>query len=391
MISAIFGIVDAKGFRQFREVFIVIARKNGKTLLAAAIASYCTFCDGEYGGQVYFTAPKLEQANLCFNAFYQTITKDATLNKLAKKRRSDVYVESSNTTAKPIAFSAKKSDGFNVSLAVCDEIASWQGAAGLKFYEVLKSSVGARTQPLLLSITTAGYENEGIYDELYARSTRYLKGESGEHRLLPFLYVIDDPRKWNDINELYKSNPNLGVSVSVDYMLEEIAIAEGSLSKKAEFLVKYTNTKQNSSTAWLNAIDIAKASEEDITLEQFRHSYAVCGIDLSRTTDLTAATCVIEKNGELYCFAAFFLPAERIQEASAKDGLPYDIYIKKGWLVPSGENFVDYKDCTNWLLSLVKEYEILPLQIGYDRYSAQYLIQELKDIGFQTDDVFSGV
>lgn len=389
LVSAIFGIVDAKGFRQFREIFLVVARKNGKTLLAAAIASYCTFCDGEYGGRIYFTAPKLEQANLCFDAFYQTISKEPELAKLSKKRRSDIYVEGSNTTAKALAFNAKKSDGFNISLGICDEIASWNGAAGLKFYEVLKSSMGSRTQPILLSISTAGYE-EGIYDELFARSTRLLKGESGEHRLLPFLYVIDDYRKWNDISELQKSNPNLGVSVSVDYLLEEIAIAEGSLSKKTEFLVKYCNIKQNSSMAWLDAIDIDKASGEQFTLEDLRHSYAVCGIDLSRTTDLTAATCVIEKNGELYIFAKFFLPAEKIQEASARDALPYDIYVQKGWLTPSGDNFIDYHDCENWMLSLVKDYEILPLKVGYDRYCAQYLIQDLQQAGFQTDDVYQG-
>ena len=113
----------------------------------------------------------------------------------------------------------------------------------MKQYEVMKSAFGARRQPLLLSCSTSGYVNDGIYDELIKRCTRFLKGDSKEKRLFPLLYMIDDIEKWNDINELRKSNPNLGVSVSVDYMLEEIAVAEGSLSKKAEFLTKYCNIK----------------------------------------------------------------------------------------------------------------------------------------------------
>lgn len=243
LVSVLFGIVDKQGLRQFRETIIIMGRKNGKTLLAAAISAYMAFLDGEYGGRIYYAAPKLEQANLCYNAFYQMALKDPTLSARTQKRRSDIYIENSNTTIKPLAFSAKKSDGLNISLCVADEISSWSGDQGLKFYEVLKSSFGARRQPLLLSISTAGYLNDGVYDELIKRATAVLNGTSKETRLAPFLYMIDDPDKWNDINELRKANPNLGVSVTVDYMLDEIAIAEGSLSKRAEFLTKYCNIK----------------------------------------------------------------------------------------------------------------------------------------------------
>lgn len=389
-LSVLFGIVDETGARQWRECFFVCSRKQGKSLLAASIAAYCTFLDGEYGGRIYFAAPKLEQAALCFEAYHQMILQEPELNRMAQKRRTDIYIKDNNTTAKPLAFSAKKSDGLNISLAVCDECASWQGDQGLKFYEVIKSSFGARRQPLLLAMSTAGYINDGIYDELMKRATRVLLGDSKEKRLLPVLYMIDNVDKWNDINELQKSNPNLGVSVSVDYMLEEIAIAEGSLSKRGEFLTKYCNVKQNSSTAWLPAELVERASGAHLNLEDFRSTYCVAGLDLSQTRDLTCATAVIEKGGELYCFAQFFLPAERIDEATERDGVPYNIYIQRGILTPSGDNFVDYHDCYNWFTNLVQEYEILPLQVGYDRYSAQYLVQEMTAAGFHMDDVYQG-
>lgn len=390
LVSAIFGIVDENGVRQFREVIIIVARKNGKSLFASAIANYCLFLEGEYGAKIFCVAPKLDQADIIYNDIWQTVSSEPELERLIQRRKSDYYVESTNSSVKKIAFNAKKSDGFNPSLTICDEIASWPGDAGLKQYEVMKSALGARLQPLILSISTSGYINEGIYDELLKRATRFLLGDSKEKRLLPILYMIDDVTKWNDINELRKSNPNLGVSVSVDYLLEEIAVAEQSYSKKAEFMTKYCNVKQTSSQAFLNAVDVEKACGPELNLEDFRGCYCVGGIDLSRTTDLTACVVVIEKEGQLYCIARFCLPAERIEEATEKDGVPYRQYISKGWLIPSGDNFVDYHDCYKWFTDLVEQYELYPLQVGYDRYTAQYLVQDMKAYGFHMDDVFQG-
>ena len=402
LLACMFGLCDPKnGKRQFREVFLVVGRKNGKSLFASAIANYIFFEDGGFGARVYCVAPKLDQADIIYNDIWTMITQEPELMQqkdipleaqpnTARHRMTDLYIESSNSTVKKIAFSAKKSDGFNPSLCICDEVASWQGDAGLKQYEVMKSGMGARPEGIMLACTTSGYQNDSIFDELLKRSTRFLLGESKETRLLPFLYMIDDIDKWNDINELRKANPNLGVSIPVDYLLEEIAIAEGSLSKKVEFITKYCCQKQNSSTAWLSTQTVAKCMTEDIKLADFAHSYCVAGIDLSQTTDLTSACVVIERNGILNVFSKFWLPSERIDEASERDGVPYRIFIERGLLDPSGDNYVDYKDCYNWLVSLVEHYEILPLVVGYDRYSAQYLVQDLKTYGFQCDDVFQG-
>ena len=410
MLSAMFGIVDADGYRQFREVLLVVARKNGKSLLASGIGNYVFRVEGGYGAKVFCLAPKLEQADIVYNNIWQMIQLDPEWQELkklsqekdtqhrkihddsmlAKHRQTDLSIPGTNSTVKKIAFAAKRSDGFNPSLAICDEIAAWDGDKGLKQYEVMKSGMGARQEAMLLSCTTSGYVNDSIYDELIRRSTRFLLGDSKERRLLPILYMIDDVEHWNDINEQRKANPNLGVSVSVDFMLEEIAIAEQSLSKKAEFLTKYCCIKQSSSLAWLPAQVIENASGEDLDLNDFRNSYCVAGIDLSQTRDLTACTAVIEKNGELYVFAKFFLPAERIDEASQRDSLPYNIYIQRGLLQPSGDNYVDYHDAFDWFKMLVEEYQIFPLMTGYDRYSAQYLVQDMTAYGFKMDDVFQG-
>ena len=410
MLTAMFGIVDGDNHRQFREVLLVVARKNGKTKIASGVGDYEFRIDGGYGARVFCIAPKLEQADLVYNDIWQMITLDPEWqamkesfserdqhNKkilddsmLARHRQSDLAIPGTNSTVKKIAFSAKKSDGFNPSICICDEIAAWEGDKGLKQYEVMKSGMGARPEAILLSCTTSGYVNDSIYDELIKRSTRFLMGESKEKRLLPFIYMIDDVEKWNDINELRKSNPNLGVSVTVDYLLEEIAVAEGSLSKKAEFLTKYCCIKQNSSLAWLPAQVVNTASGDHLSPEDFRNSYCVGGIDLSQTRDLTSCCAVIEKGGELYVLSHFFLPAEKIDEATQRDGVPYNIYIQRGLLTPSGDNFVDYHDCFQWFVDLIEKYQIYPLVVGYDRYSAQYLVQDLQAYGFHMSDVYQG-
>lgn len=409
LLSLIYGIVDENGKRQFREIFLLIARKNGKSIIASGISKYHFENGDEYGAKIYNLAPKLDQADIVYNNTWQMITLDPDYKKkkamidearqarqkiddsfLQRHRMTDLYYPEFNSTIKKIAFSAKKSDGFNPSVCICDELASWEGDRGLKQYDVMKSGMGARSEPIMFSCTTAGYVNDSIFDELMRRATRFLLGDSKENRLLPVLYMIDDVEKWNDLNELKKSNPNLGVSISYDYMLEEIAIAEGSLPKKNEFMVKYCNIKQNSSLAWLSTKTVEKCISKPLRAEDLVHSYAVAGIDLSQTTDLTCALVLVERDGIINVLPKFWLPKNKLEDAIARDNLPYELYIQKGWLELSGEEFVDYHDCYNWLVEMVEKYQILPQVVGYDRYSSQYLIQDMKTYGFVTDDVYQG-
>lgn len=410
-LSALYGIIDEDGKRHFWEALLVVGRKDGKSILASGIADL-EFRNSSYGSEIYCVAPKLDQADIVYDTTWKMILLDPEYKALAehcdkrdargvkvndqsmlpKKRRSDLSIIGTNSTMKKVAFQAKTADGFNPSLCICDEIAAWPGERGLKMYEVMKSGMGARAgDALLLSMTTSGYENDGIYDELMKRSTRFLLGDSNEKRLLPVIYMIDDPDKWNDINEIRKAMPQLGKSVPIDYILNEISVAEQSLSKKAEFLCKYCCVKQNSSQAWLNTQDVAKCfSEKPLRFEDFSRCYAVAGLDLSQTTDLTAAVCIVEKNGKLHTFAHFWMPSEKIEEATARDSLPYMAYVAKGFLSLSGENFVDYRDVFRWFADLIEKYKIYSLKVGYDRYSAAYLVQDMSAYGYNMDDVYQG-
>ena len=180
--------MDKNGRRQFREVALFVGRKCGKTLLAAAIIAFEVYVDGEYGSEVYCVAPKLDQSDLVFSAFEFTKDKNPDLQKRTRKRKNDYIVDASNTTIKKIAFNEKKADGYNPMLTVADEMSSWPAGRGLKQYEVMVSGTGARVEPITLSISSGGYINDGIYDELFKRGTRVLLGKA--FLVLEYLFRI---------------------------------------------------------------------------------------------------------------------------------------------------------------------------------------------------------
>ena len=282
-----------------------------------------------------------------FDAFHKISVMDPDLAKEHQKRRSDIYIPAKNTTVAKLAFNARKADGFNPQFTNCDEIEAWPPAAGLKQYDVMTSGTGAREEPLTMSTGTAGYENDGIYDELFARGTAFLKGNSEETAILPIIYQADDGEKWDTLEEISKANPNLGVSVQWSFFEEEIRIARASRSKRVEFKAKYLNLKQNSSVAWLDFATVAACKCEQYRLEDFRGCKCVAGI-------------------------------------------PYDKFREQGDLIVTPGHTVDYHLVYDWLVALVKQYKIIPLRIGYDRYSADYLVQDLEKAGFTTDDVYQG-
>jgi len=390
-LSVAFGIVDDKGRRQFREFLWLMGRKMGKSIVGYGVGEYMLLMDGEYGAEVYCLAPKLDQTEIIYNGLRASLEKEPELAKKVKPRKTDLYVKETESILKRIPFSDKKSDGFNPHAVLCDELAAWPGQQGKRQYEVMTSAIGAREQPMICSFTTANYVKDGAFTELYKRGTAVLKGRSKEKRLFPLLYQIDDLDKWNDLNELKKSLPNLGVSVEIDFILEEIAKAESSLSKKSEFITKYCCIQQSSEMAWLSTKVVNDAVCDPIDPNDFRDCYAVGGIDLSQTTDLTSACLVIEKDGIEYVISHFWLPAGKIEEATARDGIPYEEMIAKGFMSRSGDNIVDYNDVFRWFLSMVQDYKILPLVVGYDRYSSQYLVQQMQqDGGFKMDDVYQG-
>ena len=388
VISLIFGIVDDGARRQFAEVLMVIGRKMGKTLLVAAIATYMAYAAGEYGSEIYFLAPKLDQSDLCYSALEFNVHAEPELEAITRSTKyRGLMIRETNTSIKKLAFTSKKSDGYSPQFYAADECSSWPGINGIRQWEVMVSGTGAREEPLGMAFSSGGYENDGIFDELMKRGTGFLMGHSQEKHLLPIIFMIDNPEKWDDLEELEKSLPGMGDSVSREFILREIAIAHESIPKEIEFKTKYCNLKQNLSTAWLKAEDISKMFGWRKPMEELKGKYCVCGIDLSQVIDMTCCGFICEIDGILWTKAHFFMPKNRLEEATKRDGIPYEIYIRKGFVSLSGEEHVDYRDVLQWFMDLVKKYKIYPLMTGYDRWSAMELIQEMTNKHFKCDSV----
>lgn len=390
-MGLIFGIVDDSGKRQFREAFEVVGRKQGKTLKAGAIGTYIGYAAGEFGSECYLLAPKLEQSDLCYSAIEFNVHAEPELEAITKSTKyRGLMIQETNTMIRKLAFTSKKSDGYNPMFYCADEVAAWPGVAGLRQWEVMASGTGARMEPLGLAISSGGYENDGLFDELMKRGTGFLMGNSREKHLLPIIYMIDNPEKWDDITELRKSLPGLGVSVSEEFIRKEIDTAHESLSKEIEFKTKYCNLKQNLSTAWLRAEDINKAFGHRMDLKGLTGHYCVGGVDLSQTTDLTCGCIITEVDGVLWIHSHFWLPNGRLEEAMKRDNIPYDIYIQKGFLSLSGEQFINNDDVLHWFMDLVKQYKIYPLMVGIDRWGATEFIPKMNLKSFKTDTVSQG-
>lgn len=390
IVACIFGLVDDDGYRHFTEIVLIIGRKQGKSTFAAALEMTIAYTEPELGMQLYNLAPKLQQAGIIYNQTLLMIAKNKTASKLGKKRRSDFYIAKSNTTIAPLAFNSKKSDGFNPYFACFDEFAAWEGVKAIDMWNVMLSAQGGRHDPINLACSTANFIDGGLYDELFPRCTSVLLGTSEEENLLPFLFMIDDMQKWDDVQELKKALPNLGVSFFEKNLYKEIRKAHASPSYKNEFLCKYCNIKMNTVAAWIPQEAIRLSQGEAIKPDDFRKMACVGGVDLSQTTDLTSACVVINFDGVNYVYSHFWIPAGRLKDLTERDNVDYSAMVSHGFLSLSGDKFVDYKDVTKWFVDLRKEYKLNILVIGYDRYSSTYFVDEMKQQGFLMDDVNQG-
>lgn len=388
--ACIFGLVDDDGARHFTEFVLIVGRKQGKSTWVAGLEACTIYTQPELGMQIYNLAPKLQQANIIYNQLLLMIEKNPILARKGKKRRTDYYLKDKNCTVAPLAFNSKKSDGFNPYFCCFDEFAAWPGKRSLDMYNVMLSGQGSRLDPINICCSTANFEDGGLYDELFERSTKVLMKTSEEKNLLPFMFMIDDLNKWDDIEELRKALPNLGVSFHVKNLEKEIRKAHESPAYKPEFITKYCNIKQNSTSAWLTDAEVRSTISPPFDMNMFYGMSGTGGADLSQTTDLTAAVILIRYNGDDYVLSHFWLPADKIKDASDRDNIDYGLLISHGFISPSGDKFVDYKDVTEWFVQMREQLKINIPVVGYDRYSSTYFVDEMKTKGFLMDDVNQG-
>lgn len=387
LIQAIFGFIhEDTGLRKYREVMLYVGRKNGKTMLAAGIALYMLIADGESGAEVYSYATKREQSKILFDGAYDAVRQSADLSKVLKKRRNDLYFPTTFSKMMPLSREASTLDGLNSSCVIIDELHAHPSRSG---YDVLKTSMSARSQPLMLVITTAGSMRGGAFDDIHDYANRVVDGDAKDGTFLPVLYELDKPDEWKDPAMWCKANPGLGTIKTMADLLAKLERASQSPRDRVEFMCKDMNIISNTSSAWLSYDDIN--NEERFDIEQFRGGWFIGGADLSRSVDLTCATAMmLGKDDRLYVKMMAWIPEDLLLKHEVTDKVPYRAWVDEGYVRTCPGGVIDYSMVTSWFKELVQNHDISPLEIGYDAWSAAYWANEMKDTGFRMRPVRQG-
>lgn len=387
-ISALFGFVDSKtGFRKYREAFFMVARKNGKSTMLAGIALYMLLADGEAGAEVYSVATKKDQAKIIFDEVCHMVSQSPYLRKHIKKRKSDLYFSASMSKLQPLGKNSDTLDGLNSSCVILDEA---HAVKDRNLYEVMKQSQSARTQPLFVTITTAGTVRECIFDDMYSYACKVADGVITDQTFLPIVYELDSKAEWKDPGAWFKPNPGLGRIKKLEDLMAKVERAKQSPKDLSGILCKDFNVRETLYNAWLDFDTIN--NESTFSLEDFRGCYAIGGADLSLTTDLTCATVLMlnPDTRERFVWQMYWLPEDNFNQRVAEEKIPYDKWREAGLVRLCRGNTIDYSDVTAWFLELVNEHGITPLWVYYDSWSARYWVEEMEGYGFPMERCIQG-
>lgn len=395
LLAATFGFVDIEGNRQYREVVLIVAKKNGKSLIASAVGLYLMTADGEAGPEVYAVATKRDQAKIIWQEAKRMRNKSKALRKRIRALVAELISDFNDGVFKPLASDVDTLDGLNVHGALMDEIHQWKNGRAL--FDIIADGGSAREQPLIFVTSTAGTIREDIYDEKYDYAKRVIDGyglDDGykDERFLAVVYEIDEREEWQNPEMWVKANPGLGTIKNQRTLAEKVERAKKNRNLVKNLLCKEFNVRETSTESWLTFQQAV--NETTVPMEYLEHSYAIGGCDLSATTDLTCATLLIAKPDDpnFYVLQKYFLPRSRIDEVeeNSKKEAPYLLYADQGWLHICEGATVDYHAVTMWFADMVKEHDIRPLWVHYDRALAGYWVPEMKEYGFDMVDTPQG-
>ncbi|MGG0759127.1 terminase large subunit [Bacillus paramycoides] len=381
-IAAAFGFVHGiDGTRKYREVLLVVARKNGKSTVGSGIGLYLQIADGEPGSEVYAVATKKDQAKLVWLESKRMVKKSPVLLKRIKPLVSEMVSEWNDSTFKPLGSDSETLDGLNVHGAMMDEIHAWKDK---NLYDVIVDGTSSREQPMIFMITTAGTVRESVYDMKYEEAEMLLNGLDDpdgykDDRFLPIIYELDKREEWTDPSKWKKANPGLGTIKKVDQLETKVNKAKANSLLVKNLLTKDFNIRETSTEAWLTFEQLNNIANYEIA--ELKPKYGICGVDLSSTTDLTSA-CVIFKvpNDEtIYAKHMYWLPEDLLEQRTNEDKIPYSTWRDMELLRTTPGNSIHYKFIVDWLVELREEYGLYLPWIGYDSWSAKYFVEDLKN------------
>ena len=389
MLQVAYGFKMADtGLRRFTEVILLIARKNGKTTFVAGI-DLAEFFLSRGGVDIVCASNTNDQAAILFEEINNMREQSKALSKPHRSKKNIFYIYSPKTKnkIKKLSGQSRNLDGFNIEVGCIDEVHEMTNS---KVYDAIKQSQSTKEEPLIFIITTEGKCVGGFLDSKLSYCRKMIKGEIKDERVLPWLYTQDSQEEiFTDKKSWQKSNPSLGAIKTYSYLEDIMNKAKNDLATRVTMLCKDFNIKQLESGSWMPFVEIN--NEEKIDIEHIKGSYAIAGVDLSSTTDLTAAVVVIVKDNKKYVLSHFFMPEDLVQKRMQEDNVPYDIWVRKGYITLSEGSQNDFSKVTEWFRSIVEKYDIRPLWVGYDPWNSRYWVDEMEDIGFTMEKVRQGV
>lgn len=384
LVASIFGIISKETkLRKHREVLLMLARKNGKSTLAAAIGLYMQMADGEPGSEVYALATKKDQAKIIWLEAKKMVKKSPVLLKRNKPLVAELKAEYNESSFKPLGRDSDTLDGLNVHCATLDEIHAWTDD---NLYDVIADGTSARSQPLILITTTAGTVREHICDKKYEEAQNMIDlimAESDEEgyideRFLPIIYELDSRAEWTDPECWIKANPGLGTIKKLDTLENKVEKAKVNPFQVKNLLCKDFNIPETTKEAWLTKEEAVNKATFDLAVLKPR--YGIGGADLADTTDLMAAKVIfmVPDDPHKYQISMYWLPEDLVEQHVQQDKIPYDIWIEQGYVrtCPGNRNHPKY--VTEWFKEIRDECDICIPWFGYDAWSAAYWVEEMR-------------
>ena len=317
LVAATFGIVHKiSGLRKYQEVVLIVARKNGKSTLAAAIGLYLQIADNEPGAEIYACATKRDQAKIIWLEAKRMVKKSPTLSSRMKTLVAEINSDYNDSFFKPLGRDSDTLDGLNVHGALLDEIHAWTDQ---NLYDVIVDGTSSREQPLIFVTTTAGTVREQVFDTKYDECELVINGYGDpdgfkNERLLPIIYELDNRKDWTKEECWYQANPGLGTIKVRDQLENKVNKAKANPKLVKNLLCKDFNIRETNSEAWLTFEQLNNTATFDIA--KLKPRYCIAGIDLSSTTDLTCATIIfrVQNDPVLYVEQMYWLPADRLEQ-----------------------------------------------------------------------------
>ena len=384
-IASLFGWKRADGTRRFRESYLEVARKNGKSTVGSGVCLELLVLDGEPGAEVYCAATKKEQARIVFDDARNMTKKSTALLKKVAVQRNAIFVASTLSTMKPMAADSKTEDGLNPHGIYIDE---YHAHPDDGLYSVLKSATGARSQPLLSIITTAGFNRLGPCAQLRKSLAGLLEGQHHDDSYFVLIYSLDEGDDWQDETTWGKANPNLGVSVGLDYLREQHKAAVRLPSQQVPFKTKHLNLWTDSAEVWIPA-ELWAQGAQGTALAELAGRKAYGGLDLAKTRDISSFVLVLPKQGgyfDVLCW--FWVPEDKVDERTKKDGVPYRQWVDEGYLIATPGNVTDYDFIKSEIRAAADLYQVQ--RVDFDPWNSSQLVNDLTSEGLKMEALRQG-